>query len=816
MPPDHPQQASMVGESQFSDSLLWMLFCTIALIFSVLALSSTALANSAQESTLSLTSQDAVYEAGPLIEYLEDESGEWTIEQVTSAALSSKFKIHGVATPNFGFTESAYWVRFTVENQINQNQEWLLELGYPLLDEVSAYFFRDGKLYRNRYSGDQRPFAERDLDYINFVFRFPMTPQERQTIYLRVKSQSSVQFPLRIYSPTTFAETASKNMLIAGIYYGILLIIATYNLFLYMSVRETSYLYYVLYTASLGLSQFTVNGHGYQHLWPEHPWWGNQSVVLFLSLSMVFAGLFTQRFLQSEKHSPVLHKVASYFILPCYLVGCVLALTADYSTTVKVLIVLVNIATPIFVLMGVRSWMAGYAPARYFTYGWAVLMFFSILWNFKHLGIVPSNNFTIYSVQIGSSIEVLLLSLALGDRIKFERSQTTKAQQLAVENLQKSNELKNSFMATVSHELRTPMNGIIGSLELIESAYKNKEPIEKPFETAENSAQHMQSLVEDILCFTDAQANNMVTVKENFHLKMLLDSITEHYSMLCKTKGLELEISYDDSVDKYYLGDERRLRKILSHLLDNAVKFTPEGKVSLLVERNDNKTLDPHKASLHIQVKDTGIGISEEQQAAVYDAFRQADGSLTRGYGGLGIGLAICHSLVKALEGTISFTSSKEGTQFDALIFMDKGQQLEPQTTPLTNQKKKTEKVMIVEDNPVNQMILCNLVSKLGHEIVKANNGQEAVDLFREKPVDFIFMDCQMPVMDGYRATTAIRDIDKNIPIVAVTANALERDRQKCFEAGMNDFISKPIKKGIIAEMLNKWGSEDEKIERVS
>lgn len=766
--------------------------------------------------TLSITNQDEVYDAGHLIQYLEDENSEWTIEQVSSKDFDEKFRTQEKAIANFGFTPSAYWARFDIHNQLGSEKEWLLELGYPLLDEVSAYFIRDGKLIKSRISGDHKPFAERDIDYFNFIFRFSLEPGETQTVYLRVKSQSSVQFPLQVYSPITFAEAATKSMLIAGLYYGIILIIATYNLFLFFSVRESAYLYYVLYTVALGFSQFSVSGYAYQHFWPENVWWGNHSVVFFLSLSMVFAGMFTQRFLQSQTYSPLLHKVVTYAITPVYVFGCFAALALDYSTTVKILVVLVNIATPIFVLMGVRSWMAGYDPARYFTYGWAALMCFSIQWNLKHLGIVPSNMFTNYSVQIGSSIEVLLLSLALGDRIKFERSQTLKAQQQAVENLQKSNELKNSFMATVSHELRTPMNGIIGSLELIENAYNNKEGIDKPLETAENSAHHMQSLVEDILCFTDAQANNMVTVKENFSLRGLLDSITEHYSMLCQSKGLELEIQYDDSVENYYIGDERRLRKILSHLLDNAVKFTPEGKVSLLVERNDNKTLDPHKASLHIQVKDTGIGISAEQQAAVYDAFRQVDGSLTRGYGGLGIGLAICHSLVKALEGTISFTSNPEGTTFDAIIFIDKGQDVQPTPSIINDTKKKTERVMIVEDNPVNQMIMCNLVGKLGYTIVKANNGQEAVDLFREEAADFIFMDCQMPVMDGYRATTAIRDINKEVPIVAVTANALERDRQKCFDAGMNDFISKPIKKGIIAEKLNKWGSVEESIEQVS
>ena len=769
--------------------------------------------------TLLLKDAKSQYIIGPYLETYADGSGHLEFRDVQSADFADEFIQSESINPNFGFTDSVYWARFSLLADFQEKKQWVLELRYPPLDSIE-FFLIDGKgnLLEQKHTGDTFPFSQRDLDYHNFTFLIETLPQQQLTVYLRVDSESSVQFPLRLYSQESFSESISKEMVFSGVYYGIFVALGLYNLFLYLSVRERAYLYYVFYMFCMGLSQFSIHGYSYQYLWPENPGWANIIVLLLFSANMVFASLFTCSFLHSRINAPKLDKIIRYFVIPCYLSVAVLVVFGPYSLGAKLLTLLVNIAAPVFIAIGIQSWRHGFAPARFFVFAWVVLISFTLVWNAKHVGLVPTNWFTLYSVQIGSVIELLLLSLALGDRIKFERQERFRAQQLAVENLQKSNELKNSFMATISHELRTPMNGIIGSLELIEQADKNKESIETCLGTAESSAQHMQSLIEDILCFADSQTDSFVVVNEPFILSQVMTVTLDRYRKLCKAKQLTFTLECDEVFDLGLKGDAKHLLKVISHLLDNAVKFTSSGEVKLSIKQELEGVPEEGQIALRVHVEDTGIGIDQNKQAAVYDIFRQVDASFTRGHGGLGIGLAICHALVRAMEGAISFTSSTSGTCFDVLLFLRKATVEEQQellkeasvslvtTSSTRKEPAQIKNILVVEDNPVNQMILTNLITKLNLTVFKADNGEEAVDIFQRENIDFIFMDCQMPVMDGYEATKKIRKIDAKVPIIAVTANALERDRQRCFSVGMNDFISKPIKKGILAEMLNLWG----------
>lgn len=417
--------------------------------------------------------------------------------------------------------------------------------------------------------------------------------------------------------------------------------------------------------------------------------------------------------------------------------------------------------------------------------------------------------------------------------------------------IKKSDQLKDEFLATVSHELRTPMNGVNASLQLMRSNNLDEENAEY-LDIASQSAQDMMDMVNGLLKYSEAKSNELKPLEEPFNIKLKMATIIQRYEFKCQAKGLEFNFDLGCVPDKNFICDAARLFHILNILLDNAVKFTHEGRVNL-----DFKIDSASKERPIIQfiISDTGIGIAKENHDKLFKSFRQVDGAFNRRHGGLGIGLATSMLLAKSMGGNIEFESQfNEGSSFTLIIPIRNTTSPKPVNSAQVNQNalsevpkkgsaprlatveelnaKKTPpsqaptpipvkldttfpdplandiKVLVVEDNPVNQKVLCAILKKIGFEAATANNGQEAVDFLDGNTVDVILMDCQMPIMDGFEATQRIRKCDNgnaNVPIIAVTANALAADREKCLQVGMNDYIKKPIDKTIIRQMLEKY-----------
>jgi len=761
----------------------------------------------AASASLQVNSNDSVYRFEGQLWVYEDTSGTLSFEEVQQFDHEGNFSLSKSGSPNLGFSRSAFWIKATITNDLMYEQDWVLEVVYPPLDSIILHVVSEGGATRTIHAGDHLLFKERDIQVHNYAFQLKTAPSKDTTLYLRIQSESAMSVPITLYTPAAFAEYSSQSGLVSGLFYGLIIVIVLYNLFLYTAVRESSYLLYVIYILCLGMTQFTVRGYAYKYLWPDYVWWANVCIPFFASASVVAALRFSQVFLRSKELTPLIHKLVSYVLIPGFSFLMVSSLFGNYSFNIHAISLLTTSTLPVVIAMAINCWRAGNSAARYYLLAWVVLLLSSVIWILKILGLLPVNFVTTYAVQIGSAIETILLSFALGDRINLERKERYRAQKEALANLEKSNELKNDFMTTISHELRTPMNGVIGSLELIENASKQGQSIDTPLESAESSAYHMQSIIEDILCFSDVQAEKLTIIKDAFSLKSLLKPTLKYYENLCKTKALLFHFEADSGFDKIYIGDAHKINKIVSHLLDNAVKFTAQGEVKVSVVGTE--LTDGSKQNLlRFSITDSGIGISEELQPKIFQAFHQADNSLTRIHGGLGIGLTICKSLTDALGGQLNFSSSTNpntsGTLFELELALEKASIV--RSAPALREVGPSSKtIMVVEDNPVNLMILCNLVEKDGHKVIKASNGLEAVEKFNAEVIDLVFMDCQMPVMDGYEATRLIRETSDSIPIVAVTANAQESDRKLCFDSGMNDFISKPIKKGIIHDVISKW-----------
>ncbi|MEW6990550.1 response regulator [Colwelliaceae bacterium 6441] len=366
-------------------------------------------------------------------------------------------------------------------------------------------------------------------------------------------------------------------------------------------------------------------------------------------------------------------------------------------------------------------------------------------------------------------------------------------------------QVKSDFIATMSHEIRTPMNGVIGMVDLLETTSLSEK--QRDFvETAKASGEHLLHIINNVLDFSKIEAGQSVIEYSDVKLAELVDELHKVYLPQCRDKGLEYSADIAPDMPEYLSVDVTKLKQILNNLISNAIKFTDVGAISLRVELLDNNVV------FHVQ--DSGVGIEQKKLTDIFESFLQADTSITRQFGGTGLGLSISISLAKLLKGEIS-VFSKEGVgstftlTFPFVQVDSKVAQMANTLTVSTNNTSAKDlsgfSALVVEDNRINRKVMGNILENLNVNYEFAENGKLSLEILKDKMFDIIFMDLQMPVMDGITATRIIREnaLHKGA-IVAVTANATEKDRQNCIDVGMNGFVSKPFSLESIVKQFDK------------
>lgn len=365
--------------------------------------------------------------------------------------------------------------------------------------------------------------------------------------------------------------------------------------------------------------------------------------------------------------------------------------------------------------------------------------------------------------------------------------------------LEKSTQAKSEFLATMSHEIRTPMNAIMGMTHLLQKDKPRKDQIE-PLSILDFSGKTLLSLIDDVLDFSKIEAGRLEFEETEFELNKLVTTIMETFKVMAKNKGINFNIDIDSSIQNILIGDPARLTQILNNLLSNAIKFTEEGKVVLRIKAlNEWK----HKTEVEFSVSDTGIGIPQERLQTIFESFTQASGSTKRLYGGTGLGLTISKQLTELQGGTLSVDSEQgKGSTFYVTLTFKKGEfdgkaSSEIITKDLQKDALKGVKVLLAEDNVVNQKVMQRFLERWKVDTTIVENGKKAVQKIKTETFDIILMDLQMPEMDGYEATMAIRSLDdpikRQVPIIALTAAALKEVKEKVYACGMNEFVTKPF-----------------------
>lgn len=732
---------------------------------------------------------------GKSILYFEDKNAKMDFSQIKNLP-NDAFKPLNKEVDSQLFTTSAFWYKFDVYNKKSVPIKRLIVVGIPWIDSVKIHVENKNTQLSIYEGGDTFTYKNRAINhvYTNFEHEFG---SGHSSVYVQVKTLDPFIVPLSVMDSSTFLHEEVNHSNYTGFIYGIIMAMLLYNLVLFFNIKIAYYGFYVLYLGLFLLMNASYNCYTFKWFFYDYPtlqnWFESTTIYLF-SIGGI---LFAQSFLNLKNYFPRLNLVTNYLLL-FYVFIMISTFFIGYRYHVAFAIGL-SVLFSIYVFgITIYSIIMGSHYARLFLLAITAGLLGTLVTALTVMALIPYTDAGLHAIDYGMIIDTILLSFALTDRFK-----ATQEEKLLAENKTKkaleAKKAKEEFLSNMSHEIRTPMNAIIGFINILKNSVTGEKNLSY-INIIQSSSKTMLHLIDDILDFSKIENGKLSINRHPFNPHSELINCLKLFEASAAEKSIEPFTTVDKNLPECLEGDLIRIKQIMFNFLSNAIKFSPEGKKIFIDVKYENELL-------YISVKDEGIGISDEAQGKIFDPFEQADITTSKKYGGTGLGLSISLKLAKLMGGKIALSSTLGvGSTFTLSLPL---KICDVVSKTATNKEelylaedfdysKLSGYVLVAEDNKMNQMLMKILLEEYNLECAIASDGLEAVEIFKSSKFELILMDDSMPNMTGIEALKKIRNYEREnnlavTPIVALTANVMEEDKLKFFEAGADDFIAKPI-----------------------
>lgn len=772
---------------------------------------------------IALNEKKKKYPLGSSIEILENDLLQLNFKQISSGRYDGFFYRSHDSIPNFGDSGEDLWVRFRVATG-ESNTKWLLEFANWYCHYIELYIPKEGGGYMVKESGLAYPFYSREVQDKNYVFELDMSENDTSIAYLHLKNISYL--PIIIWEESAYYSQAAKSDIIWSFYFAIFFTMILYNSILFFSVRDVSYLFYVIYILSFACYQFISMGYGFIYFFPDNVGLFDVYAYFFNGASCAFALLTAWCFLDIPHRLPSFVPAFKAFIILSFAM-LPLGLLNQENVILRFIWILPFFSTFMLLLAGIIVAARGYRPARYFIWGWSLLSVAVILYYLKSAGVLPVNYITQYGVRAASALEVILFSLGLADRINVNKKEKEQAYlklktvHQEAEKLHEIDQLKSRFFANISHEFRTPLTLILGPLQEMIAKSSVMHPRFQQLKLMQQNTNRLLLLLNQLLDISKLEAGAMKIRASKQSLISFLKQNISSFASLAESRQMTLELQGSGDDIQLYL-DTDKMQKVIFNLISNAFKFTPDKGVirvkAQLIRKNADKKW-PH-GHVSISVEDNGQGIPADQLAYIFDRFYQVDNSMAKGEGA-GIGLALTKELVELHHGTVQVASEYgKGTCFTinlpmGIAHLQAGEMvnnipisvqtdLDPHLHVLPVPGKMCQKsikdrkekplALIVEDNTSLRHYILHLFENQ-YFTLEAENGKTGYEIARKRLPDLIVSDLMMPTMDGIEFCRLVK-ADKAtccIPFLLLTARASGENKLAGLESGADDYILKPF-----------------------